>query len=77
MPRHESIVMQVLRTPDNITGLAAALATRTAVAGAAQLSRLDTAYRIFATAVCRPQHHRRPPFPCAFMCWRFDDSTVP
>ena len=43
--------MQVLRTPNDVTGLAGALATRTAVAGAAQLSRLDTAYRIFATAV--------------------------
>jgi hypothetical protein len=69
--------MQVLRMPHDITGLAAALATRTAVAGAAQLSRLDTAYRIFASAVCHPQHHHRHPLPCAFRCWRFDDSMVP
>lgn len=40
----------MLRAPDDVPALAAALAARTAVAGAAQLARLDTAYRTFAAA---------------------------
>lgn len=42
---------EVLRAPEDVAGLAAVLAGRTAAAAAAQLSRLDTAYRTFAAAV--------------------------
>lgn len=76
-PRHAISVAQVLRTPDDITSLAAALATRTAVAGAAQLSRLDTAYRIFATAVCQPQRHGDTCSPAPSGAGGLTNLTVP
>jgi len=43
-------VRQVLRAPEDIPSLAESLARRTAAAGRAQLARLDTAYRTFASA---------------------------